>query len=102
MGSIARGEWSHRFYTRATGRQPLRRPTGAERYARTAFGSGFSASTPGGARTPNLRFRRPMLYPVELRALERPLRRTRPADGNPNSLAGGSQRASGRPAEKTL
>ena len=26
------------------------------------------ASTPGGIRTPNLRFRRPLLYPVELRA----------------------------------
>src|SRR5262249_5323114 len=25
--------------------------------------------TPGGTRTPNLRFRRPLLYPVELRAL---------------------------------
>ena len=26
------------------------------------------STTPGGARTPNLRFRRPLLYPVELRA----------------------------------
>jgi hypothetical protein len=26
------------------------------------------SSTPGGIRTPNLRFRRPLLYPVELRA----------------------------------
>src|SRR5262249_16840897 len=28
------------------------------------------ASTPGGIRTPNLRLRRPLLYPVELQALE--------------------------------
>lgn len=28
-------------------------------------------STPGGIRTPNPRFRRPMLYPIELRTRER-------------------------------
>jgi hypothetical protein len=28
----------------------------------------FWSTTPGGIRTPNLRFRRPLLYPVELRA----------------------------------
>ena len=35
-------------------------------------------STPGGIRTPNPRFRRPMLYPVELRALSKPATRVCP------------------------
>ena len=31
--------------------------------------SQMEKSTPGGIRTPNPRFRRPMLYPIELRVL---------------------------------
>ena len=37
----------------------------------TTFDGGF-VNTRGGIRTPNPRFRRPMLYPIELRAQWRP------------------------------
>jgi hypothetical protein len=48
-------------------RAPLLRPNG-----RTAVNPGDSASAPGEIRTPDLRFRRPTLYPAELRARGRP------------------------------
>ena len=40
----------------------------------------ISPNTPGGTRTPNPRFRRPMLYPIELRAHVGDTSVARPAD----------------------